>query len=90
MASGYNSALMPISTLDTTIATLNTLEVGSLDKISERLVAVREELVRHKLEDLVEKLDACKNALERGELDEFKRLRETIVSRLGHIRLKLQ
>lgn len=81
---------MPISTLDTTIATLNTLEVGSLDKISERLVAVREELVRHKLEDLVEKLDACKNVLERGELDEFKRLRETIVSRLGHIRIKLQ
>lgn len=81
---------MPISTLDTTIATLNTLEVGSLDKISERLVAVREELVRHKLEDLVEKLDACKNALESGELGEFKRLRETIVSRLGHIRLKLQ
>ncbi len=81
---------MPMSTLDTTIATLNTLEVGSLDKISERLVAVREALVRHKLEDLVEKVDACKNALERGELDEFKRLRETIVSRLGHVRVKLQ
>lgn len=81
---------MPMSTLDTTIATLNTLEVGSLDKISERLVAVREALVRHKLEDLVEKLDACKSALERGELDEFKRLRETIVSRLGHVRVKLQ
>lgn len=81
---------MPMSTLDTTIATLNTLEVGSLDKISERLVAVREELVRHDLEDLVEKLDACKNALGRGELGEFKRLRETIVSRLGHIRAKLQ
>jgi hypothetical protein len=81
---------MAMSTLDTTIATLNTLEVGSLDKISERLVAVREALVHHKLEDLVEKLDACKTALERGELDEFKRLRETIVSRLGHVRVKLQ
>ena len=81
---------MTMSTLDTTIATLNTLEVGSLDKISERLVAVREALVCHELEDLVEKLDACKSALERGELDEFKRLRETIVSRLGHVRVKLQ
>ena len=81
---------MVMSTLDASIATLNTLEIGSLDKISERLVAVREALVRHKLEDLVEKVDACKNALERGELDEFKRLRETIVSRLGHVRVKLQ
>lgn len=79
-----------MSKLDTTIATLNTLEVGSLDKISEQLVAVREELVRHNLEDLVEKVDACRVALERGELDEFRRLRETIVSRLGHVRVKLQ
>lgn len=81
---------MSASTLDTAIATLNTLEVGSLDTISERLVAVRQELVRHQLEDLVEKVDACKNALELGELGEFKRLRETIVSRLGHIRVKLK
>ncbi len=79
-----------MSKLDATIATLNTLEVGSLDKISEQLVAVREELVRHNLEDLVEKVDACRVALERGELDEFRRLRETIVSRLGHVRVKLQ
>ncbi len=79
-----------MSKLDTAIATLNTLEVGSLDKIGEQLVAVREELVRHNLEDLVEKVDACRVALERGELDEFRRLRETIVSRLGHVRVKLQ
>ena len=76
--------------LDSTIATLNTLEVGSLDKIGEQLVAVREELGRHNLEDLVEKVDACRAALESGELEEFRRLRETIVSRLGHLRVKLQ
>ncbi len=76
--------------LDSTIATLNTLEVGSLDKIGEQLVAVREELARHDLEDLVEKVDACRTALESGELEEFRRLRETIVSRLGHLRVKLQ
>ena len=76
--------------LDSTIATLNTLEVGSLDKIGEQLVAVREELARHNLEDLVEKVDACRTALESGELEEFRRLRETIVSRLGHLRVKLQ
>ncbi|GMR22556.1 MAG: hypothetical protein BMS9Abin37_0914 [Acidobacteriota bacterium] len=79
-----------MSKLDTIIATLNTLEVGSLDKIGERLVTVREELVRCNLEDLAEKVDACRIALERGKLDEFRRLRETIVSRLGHVRVKLQ
>jgi len=78
-----------MSKFDTTIATLNTLEVGSLDKIGEQLVAVREELARHNLEDLVEKVDACRTALESGELEEFRRLRETIVSRLGHLRVKL-
>jgi len=79
-----------MSKLDTAIATLNTLEVGSLDKIGEQLAAVREELARHNLEDLVEKIDACRTALERGELAEFRRLRETIVSRLGHLRVKMQ
>jgi hypothetical protein len=78
-----------MSKLDTAIATLNTLEVGSLDKIGEQLLAVRAELAGHGLDDLVEKIDACRVALEAGELDEFRRLRETIVSRLGHVRLKL-
>ena len=79
-----------MSELDTAIATLNTLEVGSLDKIGEQLLAVREELARHNLEDLVENIDACRTALENGELEEFRRLRETIVSRLGHVRVKIQ
>ena len=79
-----------MSKLDNAIATLNTLEVGSLDKITEQLLAVREELARHELDDLVEKIDACRSSLESGELEEFRRLRETIISRLGHLRVKLQ
>ena len=55
--------MLPMSKLDTAIATLNTLEVGSLDKIGEQLLSVREELARHALDDLVEKLDACRVAL---------------------------
>jgi len=78
-----------MSKLDTVIATLNNLEVGSLDKIGEQLVAVRDELARHELDDLVEKIDACRSALETGELEDFRRLRETIVSRLGHLRVKM-
>ena len=79
-----------MSKLDTAIATLNTLEVGSLDKISEQLLAVRAELETHQLGELVEKIDACRSALESGELEEFRRLRETVVSRLGHLRVKMQ
>jgi hypothetical protein len=77
-----------VETLDSVIATLNHLGVGALDKIEADLRAVRTELERRELRELVEKLDACHLALTRGELQEFRRLRETIVSRLGHIRVK--
>lgn len=77
-----------METLDSVIATLNHLGVGALDKIEADLRAVRAELERRQLPELVEKLDACHLALTRGELQEFRRLRETIVSRLGHIRVK--
>ena len=78
-----------MSKLDTIIATLNNLEVGSLDTIAEQLVSVRQELERCELDELVEKIDACHRALSRGELEEFRRLRETVVSRLGHLRIKM-
>lgn len=80
-----------MSKLDTVIATLNTLDVGSLDAIAEKLVAAREELVRHQapeFDDLVSKIDSCRAALTSGQLEDFRRLRETIVSKLGHLRQK--
>jgi hypothetical protein len=77
-----------MSPLDSVIATLNNLGVGPLDKIQADLKAVRVELQRLDLGELVEKLDACHRALTRGELQEFRKLRETIVSRLGHLRVK--
>jgi hypothetical protein len=77
-----------VESLDRVIATLNNLGVGPLDKIEADLRAVRTELERRELLELVEKLDLCHRALTRGELQEFRRLRETIVSRLGHIRVK--
>jgi hypothetical protein len=77
-----------MSPLDSAIATLNNLGVGPLEKIEADLKAVRAELERLRLEELVEKLDACHRALTRGELQEFRKLRETIVSRLGHLRVK--
>jgi hypothetical protein len=78
-----------MGSLDEVIATLNQLGVGALEKIEKDLRAVRAELDRRELRELVEKLDRCHLALTRGELQEFRRLRETIVSRLGHIRVKM-
>ncbi len=71
------------------IATLNNLGVGALDKIEADLGSVRKELERRNLGELVDKLDTCQKALSRGDLVEFRRLRETIVSRLGHLRSKI-
>lgn len=77
-----------MSKLDHAIATLNNLEVGSLDQIRGRIDEVRAALESEGLSELVDKLEACQHALLRGELDEFRRLRETVVSRLGHHRVR--
>ncbi len=77
---------MSRETVDTIIATLNQMDVGGLDAIRLRLVGVREELARRGLSELVEKVDECAAALERGDLAAFRRLRATMVSRLGHLR----
>jgi hypothetical protein len=77
-----------VETLDSVIAVLNNLGMGALDKIESDLQTVRVELERRQLPELVAKLDACRSALLRGELEEFRRLRETVVSRLGHLRTK--
>jgi hypothetical protein len=79
-----------LETLDSVIATLNNLGVGALDKIEADLGSVRKELERRGLKELVEKVDSCQKALFRGDLAEFRRLRETLVSRLGHLRQKIE
>jgi len=68
------------------IATLNTLKVGELGAVRDQLLEVRTELERRDLAELVSKLDECHAALGSGDLKSFRRLKETIVSRLGHLR----
>lgn len=77
-----------MQSLDVVIATLNNLELGALDKIASDLRVVRVELERRSLEELSELAGRCLKALEGGDLAEFRRLRETLVSRLGHVRQK--
>ncbi len=72
--------------LDSLIATLNTIELGNVDEIRARLLEIREELEQRELAELVGKLDQSLSALGRGDLQDFRRLKATIVSRLGHLR----
>lgn len=72
--------------LDSLIATLNTVELGDVDKVRARLLEIREELEQRGLTELVSKLDESLSALGHGDLQDFRRLTATIVSRLGHLR----
>ena len=75
-----------MQSVDWMIATLNTIEVGELEGIQGELLGVRREWMHRELGELVEKLDECLAALRRGDLKDFRRIKETIVSRLGHLR----
>jgi len=75
-----------VQSLDSMIAALNTIELGDVAKIQARLLEVREELERRELTELVSKLDESLTALRQGDLQDFRRLKSTIVSRLGHLR----
>ena len=75
-----------MQSLDSLIATLNTIELGNVDKIRARLLEIREELEQRELTELVGKLDESLSALGRGDLQDFRRVKATIVSRLGHLR----
>ena len=75
-----------LQSLDSLIATLNTIELGDVGKIRARLLETRRELEQRELAELVGKLDESLSALGRGDLQGFRRLKATIVSRLGHLR----
>lgn len=75
-----------LESVDSIIATLNHLDVGDLQSIRTRLRAVRAELEKREFNELVVKLDECLAALGQGDLQNFRRLKATVVSRLGHLR----
>ena len=72
--------------LDGLIASLNAIQTGELESIRIQLENARKEMEQRDLVELVSKLDECLAALKRGDLKNFRRLKETIVSRLGHLR----
>jgi len=72
--------------IDVILATLNAADVGSLDTIGAKMSQVEEELVAMQATELAESAARAREALGRGDLVEFRRLRAFLQSRVGHLR----
>ena len=74
------------TSLDRILATLNSTEVGSIDRIAERMRVAATDLRALEQPELAAKADESIAALERADVAEFKRLRAFIQSKVGHLR----
>jgi hypothetical protein len=72
--------------LDKILATLNSAEVGALDRIAEKMTAVAASLRGLGQPELAAKADESVVALGQANVAEFKRLRAFIQSKVGHLR----
>lgn len=74
------------TSLDRILAILNSTEVGSIDRIAERMRVAATDLRAIEQPELAAKADESIAALGRADLAEFKRLRAFIQSKVGHLR----
>jgi hypothetical protein len=72
--------------LDRILATLNAAEVGSIERITERMQTVATDLRALDQLELAKKAEDSLAALGRADVTEFKRLRAFIQSKVGHLR----
>lgn len=68
------------------IVGLNSLGVGDLVAIRRKIDQAREQMRSRGQEELADRLGEAADALERGEMTEYRRLLSLVVSRLGHLR----
>jgi hypothetical protein len=72
--------------IDRVISTLNSLQIGDLDRIAVRLDEASRLLGEIEQPDLVEKVDEAREAIRRGDVPLFRKRLQLVVSRLGHRR----
>jgi len=77
---------MTVSRVGLILSTLNATDVGTLDSISEKLRQVQVELLALDQPALADRVQESMQALGRGDLAEFKRLRAFLQSKVGHLR----
>jgi predicted RNA-binding protein associated with RNAse of E/G family len=74
------------SSVDVLLATLNATELGSLDKVAEKMQQVREQLATRGQAELAAAAASAIEALRRGDVAEWKRGRAFLQSKIGHLR----
>jgi hypothetical protein len=77
---------MTLSRVEVILSTLNATDVGTLESIAAKLAQVQEELRGLGEPELAERAAASVQALVRGDVTEFKRLRAFLQSKVGHLR----
>jgi hypothetical protein len=74
------------SRIDVLLSTLNATDVGTLESITAKLDAVRDELLALEQPELAARAGETIAALQRGDVTEFKRGRAFLQSKIGHLR----
>ena len=74
------------SSVDVLLATLNATELGSLDKVAEKMQQVKEQLATLGEGELAAAAASAIEALRRGDVAEWKRGRAFLQSKIGHLR----
>jgi CRP-like cAMP-binding protein len=72
--------------IDFILATLNAMDVGTLDSIRDKLRQVEEALRALGETELAQRTADAASALGRADVAEFKRIRATLQSKTGHLR----
>ena len=85
-SSQYNRGMSGTSSIDVLLATLNATELGSLDKVAEKMQQVQAELEGLGESELAATASSAIAALRRGDVTEWKRLRAFLQSKIGHLR----
>ena len=85
-SSQYNRGMSGTSSIDVLLATLNATELGSLDKVAEKMQQVQAQLESLGEAELATAASAAVAALRRGDVAEWKRGRAFLQSKIGHLR----
>ena len=75
-----------LAEIDVILATLNAMDVGTLDSIRAKLRQVEDALRAIGEEELATRSAEAATVLARGDVAEFKRLRATLQAKTGHLR----
>jgi hypothetical protein len=84
--SQYNPGVTDTLSIDQLLATLNAVEVGSLEAIAAKMRLVQDGLTSMGQADLAETAAGAVAALGRGDVAEFRRGRAFLQSKVGHLR----